>query len=270
MTGRLGLLGIVGGIAVLVLTNRSDSTTVNDVGAIVGVVLFLLGLVVWALGRTGFRRWRRRVLREGLEGIGEVLEMRDTGSTVGTSPVLRLKLLVTVPDRAPYEAETTAVVSRAQLGALQPGAVLSVKVDPDRPERVVVDRGRHPEIDSAESEVPGGEAPGMTVAGRPISESFTAADIIARGVATTGELGQVVPTGMTAGQVVPNLAPHEADDPLVTMSFTYQGPSADTLHKEAMMRVPDGKAALLVTGSQIPVRYLPDRPDVATIDWDRL
>lgn len=111
---------------------------------------------------------------------------------------------------------------------------------------------------------------GMNVAGRPISASFTAADIVSRGVSTTGELGPIVPTGMTAGQVAQHLPAHEADDPLVQIAFTYLGPGGQTLRTEAMMRVPDGKAAALVTGRQVPVRYLPDRPEVATLDWDRL
>jgi hypothetical protein len=37
----------------------------------------------------------------------------------------------------------------------------------------------------------------------------------------------------------------------------------------AMIRVPDG-STLPPPGSQVPVRYLPEEPTVATIDWSAL
>jgi hypothetical protein len=34
--------------------------------------------------------------------------------------------------------------------------------------------------------------------------------------------------------------------------------------------VPDGKAGYLAAGVPVPIAYLPEAPQLATIDWDRL
>lgn len=263
---RLGWLLIVAGVGVVGVGIVADPDATNPAPVVMGVVLAVLGLLVLVAVRIGLLGWSKRVQREGIEGTGEVIEVRDTRTSVNKAALFEVVLMVSLPDDEPYRARAKILLPRHQFAALQPGVVLPVRVDPDRPDRVVIDTSGERGTPVDEPAASGGPS----AAGRPVSRSYAAADIIAHGVETIGTLGPITPTGTTAGQLVEGLPPHEADDPVVQMAFSYLGPGAETLHTEALIRVPDGKAALLVTGRQVPVRYLPERPDLATIDWDRL
>jgi hypothetical protein len=83
-------------------------------------------------------------------------------------------------------------------------------------------------------------------------------------------LQSVTPLGMTAGQVAQGLAPHEADDPVMQVTMIYIGPGDGQLTTTIGVRVPDGKEHALMPGGTVPVRYLPEDPSVATVDWARV
>lgn len=109
-----------------------------------------------------------------------------------------------------------------------------------------------------------------TFQGRRVDATFSAADIVAQGVPTTGQLRSASLTGQTAGQVVPNVPADQAGDPIAMLEFDYPGPSGVTLVKEALVRVPSDKLQLLAPGTQLPIRYIADQPEIAAIDWSRL
>jgi hypothetical protein len=185
--------------------------------------------------------------------------------------VLHARVLVEgVPNTMPYEADTRVTLGRTQWGAIQPGMLLPVVVDPTDHQRVAFDPSRPVGAASGIPGMPG--AGGAPLTGAPQTQVVqrSAADIVGRGVPTTGVLQSVVPTGMVAGQVAPGLAPEQADDPVVQITMVYEGPGGQQLTTTAMMRVPDGRAGHLATGAVVPVRYLADEPATATIDWDRL
>jgi hypothetical protein len=73
---------------------------------------------------------------------------------------------------------------------------------------------------------------------------------------------------MTAGQAKAGLAPEEADDPIMMVVFSYQA-GGKQLRSQIMVRVPDGKGSTLIPGASVPIAYLPDAPETATIDWSR-
>ncbi len=106
--------------------------------------------------------------------------------------------------------------------------------------------------------------------GRKVDATFSAADIVAHGVATTGRLRAASLTGQTAGQVVANVPAEQADDPIARVEFEYPGPSGTTLVKEALVRVPAGKLERLAPGAELPIRFIADTPEIAAIDWSRL
>jgi hypothetical protein len=73
-----------------------------------------------------------------LAGAGEpataqVLAARDTGTLINMQPVLEIDLLVTRAGSPPYPATVSQLVPHAQLGALTPGATISVRIDPTNP-----------------------------------------------------------------------------------------------------------------------------------------
>jgi hypothetical protein len=73
---------------------------------------------------------------------------------------------------------------------------------------------------------------------------------------------------MSAGQAKTGLPAHEADDPVMMVVFSYQA-GGRAMRSQVMVRVPDGKGDMLITGASIPIVYLPDNPETATIDWSR-
>ena len=80
-----------------------------------------------------------------IQAVGEpahatVLQIWDTGITVGHDPVVGLRVAVERPDHSSYEAVIKkSLVSRVHLPQFQPGSRVPVKVDPRDPTRVALD-----------------------------------------------------------------------------------------------------------------------------------
>ena len=81
----------------------------------------------------------REIRALGQPAQAKVLKIWDTGITVNNDPVVGFLLEVRPDDRPPYQAETTALISRLDIPQIQPGAVLPVKFDPNDPGRVALD-----------------------------------------------------------------------------------------------------------------------------------
>ena len=77
-------------------------------------------------------------MQTGLPGQAVVKQLRDTAVMVNNMPTLEMDLEVTVAGREPYLVAHRQVVSHASLGGLQPGATVSVKVDPDDPATLIL------------------------------------------------------------------------------------------------------------------------------------
>ncbi|MFC5288420.1 hypothetical protein ACFPM7_15265 [Actinokineospora guangxiensis] len=91
-----------------------------------------LGLGVWLTRRA---RRTARLRQSGLRAQAEVNAIRSTSSQYGTSPVLRLSLTV----GASGTVDVRTAVPVHLVGALRPGSVLPVLVDPQDPGVVEVD-----------------------------------------------------------------------------------------------------------------------------------
>lgn len=99
---------------------------------LVGIIGFFLGPVV--VGH--FRN--QRIMANGTPALAEVIDLSDSGNRINHQPVANIRLTVQPPDGPPYQAVAQAVVSGINSPIFQPGRRLSVKVDPDRPDRVVI------------------------------------------------------------------------------------------------------------------------------------
>jgi hypothetical protein len=259
----LGVLFIVLGAIGMLWAVSAESYLAMGLGSaaaafiFVGVVMFLAARYVGRLDPTA-------TLEHGIAGTAQVRGVRDTGVIVNNrNLVVEVDLVVQLPDRAPYETTTKVPLGRTQWGAIQPGMTLPVKVDPHDPERVVVDPSR--------SVVSGaGTGVGGTPLGGVQTTTVSAAAIVASGTPAVARLLAVEPVGLTAGAVAPGLPAEQADDPVVKVAFSYRPAGGDEVHVEHLVRVPDGKAGFLAAGRDVPVRYLPDSPSTATIDFDRL
>lgn len=101
-----------------------------------GVAVLLLATGSVKVGR---QRFRKRVLAEGIAGTAEIVSMAQTRIMINYQPVMRLRLTVSLPDRAPYEAQLRQLIPSVLLVRAQPGNVVAVRVDPRKPDRPVID-----------------------------------------------------------------------------------------------------------------------------------
>lgn len=252
---------IVGGLVAGVFWLMSDKGLDGlGLGITAGTLLFM-GLIFLVSFRSLNQAAGPRI-KNGIPGTAEVTSVQDTGTTINeTVALFRIQATVTIPGVAPYPTELVLPIGRTQWGVIQPGAVLPVLVDPNDHSKVAYDQNR--------SATPGAGGAAAAMAGIPPQNRRSMSDILERGVATTGTLYSAAPTGLTAAHLNNTLPPDQADDPMVQVSFGWPGPDGQQQTMTAMMRVPDG-GTLPPPGSAVPVRYLPEEPSVATIDWSAI
>lgn len=75
----------------------------------------------------------------GLTGQATIVSLHERGPYVNQRPTITIELDVELPAREPYRAEARQPVGRLVIGRLQPGATIPVRVDPEDPQKVVVD-----------------------------------------------------------------------------------------------------------------------------------
>lgn len=267
----LGILFfLVGAPAVGWTAFNLDSPAALGLG-IMGVVFLVVGVVMMLSVRYMKGLDTSSLLRDGEPGTAQVLSTQDSGVTINNvNMVVNVGLRVSAPGRVPYDVMIKHVLQgRNAWGALQPGMVVPVRIDKQDPTKVAIDDSgtTAPDLSAL------GAAFGGAGAGVPSPEPevvvVRAADLVASGTPTYGQVVSAEPTGVLAGQLSPALPAAQSDDPVLRVVFTYVGPAGAELRKEALVRVPDGKEGVLVPGRPIPVSYLPASPEQATIDWSR-
>jgi hypothetical protein len=88
------------------------------------------------------RRHRRRLefmAENGIPARATITAIRATGASINSRPVLLLDVTVAVPGRLAYPAVVRSAPPIHLTGMLRPGVGLPVKVDPGRPDRLLVD-----------------------------------------------------------------------------------------------------------------------------------
>lgn len=80
-----------------------------------------------------------RLLRDGIRGEAEILEVDQTGGYLNGQPRMRLRLRVDAPGVQPFERSHTYTVPYAALDSLAPGRSLPVALDRHRPARFAID-----------------------------------------------------------------------------------------------------------------------------------
>ena len=76
---------------------------------------------------------------EQIEATATILSVSETGMTVGSNPIVDIRLSVAQPGEPAYEAEARELVFREILPALKKGREIPVTVDPYDPSRVRLD-----------------------------------------------------------------------------------------------------------------------------------
>jgi hypothetical protein len=97
-----------------------------------------IALVAWWFIRR-HRRRRRFMEDNGIPARATITAIRTTGASINSRPVLLLDVSVAVPARPVYQTTVRNAPPIHLVGMLRPGVGLPVKVDPGRPERLMVD-----------------------------------------------------------------------------------------------------------------------------------
>lgn len=121
-----GLIG--GGIGGLIgVYSVWRVSTLGGIGLAIFLV-FIFAFVIRSI-RPIFRR--QRLLKVGIPGQAKILSASDTGMLINHQPVLKLNLEVQSQHRGVYQVETKEIIPHSSLGQIRPGAVVSVRIDPD-------------------------------------------------------------------------------------------------------------------------------------------
>ncbi len=254
------------------------------------------GLVVFFVFVRRLMGADRRLIAGGIPATALVLEVRDTGVTINhVNAVLEARLQVTIPGQEPYETTAEVTLGRMSWGALQPGMTVAVKVDPKNPLRVAIDWGggrgaglagmlRNLDVQvrlggGADVNVgapgvvatPGGNFQILGTAGAMQAQTVReAADVTAAGERAEATIQAISHTGAAAGQMVPDIDPEKAGDPMVFVAMQVQPRKGAAFPAQGIYRVPKHKLGALTIGRRVAVSYLPGQPQSATIDWARV
>lgn len=81
-----------------------------------------------------------KLMQSGQPAQGQILAIQETGTRLNDQPEVAVSLMVTRPGQAPYQTQTTLVVSVLMIPRLQPGMTVPVRVDPANPASVAIDQ----------------------------------------------------------------------------------------------------------------------------------
>lgn len=130
---------------------------------VVGGVLFGVFKMLGGMNKAAAEQ--QRLLREGIQAGARLhaVQMGGMTMTVGVHRHLQLVLQLEVqpPGRPPYPATITTMVSELQIPQLQPGAQLSVRIDPRNPMNIALEAAGAPAAHGGYAPAGGFGQPGM-------------------------------------------------------------------------------------------------------------
>lgn len=79
----------------------------------------------------------------GVPGQAQPLDLRETGAFVDREPVLEVLMSIRIDGQPPYPAMYLGPIAEPALGRAQDGLAFAARIDPLRPDRVLVDWTRY-------------------------------------------------------------------------------------------------------------------------------
>jgi hypothetical protein len=102
------------------------------------VTVAFTGGLLWFIFK--FRLPEDPLMTRGIAARARILEIRQTGMFVNYNPQVSMRLEVMSDEWEPYETTVQAVVPVIQAAQCQPGTELAVRIDPDNPWHVILER----------------------------------------------------------------------------------------------------------------------------------
>jgi hypothetical protein len=120
--------------------NFDELPVIARYSLLVGLALTAPTLIL-IIGSNAARISANRALQKnGLRADARILSIKDTGTRINRSPVIRLMLEVRPPNQPIFEAETERLLSILDIPNLQPGNIIQVKYNPDSREVAIAAR----------------------------------------------------------------------------------------------------------------------------------
>lgn len=117
-------------------------TLIESIHFLLPVLSFVVVAVVVArMIKRGYER--RRLLRVGIPAPAQVHELHRGNSTLNLGVHRYLEVVIKVevrpPGSSPYTGQVRAHVSELQIPQVQPGATVQVRIDPNNPDKLVLE-----------------------------------------------------------------------------------------------------------------------------------
>jgi hypothetical protein len=122
--------------------NFDELPVIARYSLLVGLALTAPTLILIIGSNAARVRANRALQKTGLQADARILNVKDTGTRINRSPVVRLMLEVRPPNQPAFEAETERLLSILDITHLQPGNVIQVKYDPDTHEVAIANSKR--------------------------------------------------------------------------------------------------------------------------------
>jgi hypothetical protein len=142
---------LAAGIAVpMLLAASADPTGMSTTGSIVGAVLgggitlfvtLLMGGIFATIGNAFRKKGQRAAwLRvNGISAQGRVHSVQPTGTVINNVPMVRVQVEVQHPHAAPYMAAFEQLYTMNIQGAIQPGATVPLRINPQQPTEIILE-----------------------------------------------------------------------------------------------------------------------------------
>jgi hypothetical protein len=241
---------------------------------VIASIAFSAIIAFVVLKQAGVLGPRKKVLATGTPGTAQVLGVTPTGTVINEiNYVCRFALRVQLPGTAPYDVEIKDTVPITAMGAIVPGSVLSVRVDPSDRTKVFIDfaagvqaaPGMAGMAGPGTSAVPPSTADLATALHDPSVMATTtngsAADLLRTGQPAQGYLRSFADTGQTPRMLGRQVAPEALDDPLFVLEVELRfGPGATPILGTVIHRVPRAIAPTLFVGMPLVCAVDPGNP----------
>jgi hypothetical protein len=94
------------------------------------------------LSGSGLEQLQGQLRATGIDGMGRVDSVTDTGVSVGANRLMVVVMTVTIPERPPYKSSAPSIVAPDRIPRMVIGAAVPVKVDPNNPHFVLAEWDR--------------------------------------------------------------------------------------------------------------------------------
>lgn len=235
-----------------------------------GATLSLIGTMMFIIGRSAgsFYGTSPRLAARGITATALVEKMQETGTFFRGSPVVSFGLKVTHQARD-YPVEVRQALPRSLRDSVLPGSRVAVRVDPEEPNRVVVDWSEAPRPPRLTPEAVG--RPGGTGRAEAITaeQPRSAADVLARGRRGTARILAAREMGDAArlGIIAPD--DERAGAMMVLFDLEVKLPGRDPYPARVAHWVPASQVGKVGPGREVVVAVGREDPErEVAIDWE--